>query len=360
MLKKIIVMVLICTLLIPFTSAIAADSESEIPTVEEILNQYHEKSFRAKALGILLCTNGKTPEEETVEMLNACGYDAYYITNENYNDLQSELKTDFTDMGLDPNSTYILTFGGTENKNTRAVGNPNLDRTSPDLEGADVLLYEYNGKTYTMRYATVTCTADDDMYVESSYSMKEEYWTQNLGRNIVNTTLVAMGDAIAAGVFGKAVPIATIASLVLGSTPSNDVYTQVPKGTFTIIAATTWTCNYIQVWDATYKRWESPHSADYTTSMAYCVGTYYDPVSNSPQPITKNPYYVTMYASRYFDLEQRKADTMRAYGLGTILAYTVDRVDFHFGDQEGEVIIDATYGALFSHKRSFKINFPNG
>lgn len=39
MLKKTIALMLICALLIPFTSAFAADSEPTIPTIEEILTQ---------------------------------------------------------------------------------------------------------------------------------------------------------------------------------------------------------------------------------------------------------------------------------------------------------------------------------
>lgn len=93
-------------------------NQQSIPTIEEILNEYHQKSFREQTTGISLCSDGKTLEEETVEALNNAGYEAYHVTEDNYHDLQTALQTDFESMGLSSNSSYIITFSGDENQKT--------------------------------------------------------------------------------------------------------------------------------------------------------------------------------------------------------------------------------------------------
>lgn len=47
MFKKIIALTLIFAMLVPFSSAAAADATSAPPTVEEILSEYHRKAFEA-------------------------------------------------------------------------------------------------------------------------------------------------------------------------------------------------------------------------------------------------------------------------------------------------------------------------
>ena len=96
----------------------ANDTEpTETRTVEDILNEYHEKSFaletaeagtnpafRSGRSG----SSGKSLEEETVEELTAAGYEAYHVTSSNYGELEANLHTDFADMGLDPEGSYII------------------------------------------------------------------------------------------------------------------------------------------------------------------------------------------------------------------------------------------------------------
>ena len=48
MLKKIISLLVIFAMLVPFSSAVAADEPTSQPTIEEILNEYHQKAFEAK------------------------------------------------------------------------------------------------------------------------------------------------------------------------------------------------------------------------------------------------------------------------------------------------------------------------
>ena len=105
--KKIISLILICCMVMPMICASAADMPEAQPTIEEILNSYHEKAFAAQTAGDAGAStwssrSGKTLEEETVDELTAAGYEAYNVTGENYEALEEALQTDFASMGIDP------------------------------------------------------------------------------------------------------------------------------------------------------------------------------------------------------------------------------------------------------------------
>ena len=108
--KKIVSLLLILTMLVTLSPAVAADDSSATPTVEEILNSYHVKAFEAKiaeerdGASTYSRRSGteKTPEEEAVDELTAAGYEAYNVTPENYYSLEEALHTDFSTLGLDP------------------------------------------------------------------------------------------------------------------------------------------------------------------------------------------------------------------------------------------------------------------
>ena len=47
MIKRMIALFLVIAMLVPLSSAVAADATSAPPTVEEILSEYHRKAFEA-------------------------------------------------------------------------------------------------------------------------------------------------------------------------------------------------------------------------------------------------------------------------------------------------------------------------
>ena len=106
--EKITALALIFAMLLPVSSALAADEQKVTPTIEEILNSYHEKAFEAQTAeerggaSTWSSRSGKTLEEETVDELTAAGYEAYNVTSENYEALEEALQTDFASMGIDP------------------------------------------------------------------------------------------------------------------------------------------------------------------------------------------------------------------------------------------------------------------
>lgn len=110
---------LMLSVLIPVGMSIpvfaAQNEEGPVKTVAEILNDYHAKSFEkqiaqesetARAYARSSGSAEKTLEEETVEELTAAGYEADNVTSSNYEELEASLKTDFEDLGLDPNESY--------------------------------------------------------------------------------------------------------------------------------------------------------------------------------------------------------------------------------------------------------------
>ena len=158
-------------MLVPLSSAVAADEMSAKPTVEEILDEYHRKAFEREMQGDTETAStwsrrggsAKTLEEETVEALTNAGYEAYNVTAGNYDTLEAQLYTDFGEMGLDPNGSYIVVIsGGDGEASGNSAGANSRVRPETDLEGPPgstgnaSFEYTQDGTTYTMRYVTVT------------------------------------------------------------------------------------------------------------------------------------------------------------------------------------------------------------
>lgn len=140
--RKLVAFVLVFALLASLSPAVAADEMSAPPTVEEILNEYHQKAFEAKMQGdtgnasAWSLRGGQTLEEETVDTLTEAGYEAYNVTADNYESLQTELKTDFSDMGLDPNGSYIIVISGEDPTEPVSTGGASTYNLNP-LPGED-------------------------------------------------------------------------------------------------------------------------------------------------------------------------------------------------------------------------------
>ena len=93
--------------------------------------------------------------------------------------------------------------------------------------------------------------------------------------------------------------------------------------------------------------------------MAYCAGTGYDYEANRPIPIIHDPFYFTSYSLYYHDIEARIAYAFDAFDHGQISSDTVSYVEFYFGDQEGEVVIDAGGDPLIRLTRSTALRLPD-
>lgn len=144
-------------LLVSLPPAVAADESSIVPTVEEILSDYHEKAFEAEmqseAGAYSARSHGgsaKSLEQETVDILTDAGYEAYNVTADNFATMERNLNTDFDSMGMNPNGNYIIVISGDDayaavNPNTRSGSAPGYESGSGN-EGASQFEYTYNGQ----------------------------------------------------------------------------------------------------------------------------------------------------------------------------------------------------------------------
>jgi hypothetical protein len=88
-------------MLVTSSPVLAAGNTPAKPTVEEILNEYQQKAFEAESAETTDNTttysnrsSTRTLEQETVDALNAAGYEAYNVTPSNYHTLEAKINTE--------------------------------------------------------------------------------------------------------------------------------------------------------------------------------------------------------------------------------------------------------------------------
>lgn len=352
--KKLIAIILICCMVLPILSASATEEATAQPTIEEILNSYHEKAFAAQTTeengGVSTYARGgssQTLEQETVAELTAAGYEAYNVTGDNYEAVENTLNTDLTSLGLDAEGSYVVVVSGEDpasqsNPNTRVIDPP----THEHIGGAgdsQYFDYTYNGNTYLMRYVTVTPT--DSAHTRNTvYAPQEVSYLNYFLDNLFTTILVGTIDS-----FNKNIPFGTLASLF--SPPENSVYADISSENFAIHARTKWTIVYIQVWDAVHGFWDTAQCSEYATSTAFCVGFVENPITGLDEPAISLPKYITTYSLCYFDEEARKENAVKGYNQYTIWPDCVGRVDFYICTTDGEILLGSEGHPLFTHHR---------
>ena len=361
--RKLMAFTLVFAMLASLSPAVAADEMSAQPTVEEILSEYHQKAFEAQTRGETDAAStwshrggsAKTLEQETVDTLTDAGYEAYNVTADNYESLQTELKTDFAGMGLDPDGSYIVVVSG-EETNKPAAGNSSRSsdtllppHTDNDLGsgGSSHFEYTYDGTTYRMRYLTVTSTTGSNMSVSSTYDLLSSVWYEDAAMDIFSTTLVSAIDTMIT--IGKeTIPLGTIASL-LYDWATDDNYTELEPGTLTIHATTAWTAKTIQVWNSIDEKWKTAQSSAYAISRAKCVGYVYNPNINDSTWYDGIECSSTRYSPKYYETTQRLSDAVYGYNYGVIYYDRTEDIEFYLGNETGEIIYNADSGPLFVH-----------
>lgn len=370
MYKKLIALLIVCTLLVSIPPAVAADDTVPRPTVDEILNEYYQKALEAEAAGEASAAaysprsgqSGKTLEQETVETLTAAGYEAYNVIGDNYEALEEELNTDFSEMGLDPEGSYVVVISGEDPDQPASAGgestynlNPRPEQDeAPDGGDLSYFFYSYNGKLYKMRYVTVASNGADELYKDDIYFEADESWLTDHMRTVFDTTIIGVTDSIVPNV-----PLGTLASLIFDS-PETHVFRTLRPGSLVVHMATNWTCSYLQVWNEQDQTWDSSHFSEYATSMVYCSGSVFDPDANRAVPVVYNPQYFTTYSYYYHNTEKRLEFAMKAYDHYTIYHDTVSSVSFYWGNTDGEILLDGGKSALLGETiRSLSIVLPS-
>lgn len=319
MFKKVICVLIICAIFVSISPAVVAVNTPVKPTIEEILSEYHQAAFQEQNADKQTAdstysprSNSKTLEQETVDTLNAAGYEAYNITSTNYETLESELDIDFDELGLDPNYSHIIVISGEDSENNSVNSNPSTRAIvpTPDPGGDGSFTFTYNGITYRMRYVTVT-SKENPHYAESSpHNLLENYSDSFLDR-FLEAGITAYLDSL-----NKYVPFGTLLSIIGISDYINRYRTA--NSSLTYHAATQWVRTYIQVWSDSYEEWHNASCAEFVDMESKISGYLYDTRSADFLDVDELQVNKREYSSNYYNYTQRKIDAVLGYNSFTI------------------------------------------
>lgn len=253
-----------------------------------------------------------------MNVLNAAGYEAYNVNRETFDEVQIALSTDLNALNLDPDCSYIIIITG--------------DQADITLNGASsTFTHTYNGKTYLMRYFTITA-ADDPQYGKASTVNVLNSRVKDLIKNCLDTAISAYISSIN-NVLG------TVAS-ICGLSVSNFGTTQ--TSTLNVNCGTNWTRVYTQVWSDYDNAWLFGSCVEYVSGSAYMSGQYYSASQNKYIPVPPNAVSKTVYSSNYYNYEWRKNYAVIGYINSWIQYNAVGDVKYIYGNR-----------TIVTHKENF-------
>lgn len=308
--KRFLSMILIGCMVMLMASAAMAEA-APAPSIEDILNDYHAKAFAAQNGGAGNASrsgSGMTPEQEAIEELAEAGYTAYNVTADNYDALQESLKTDFSELGLDPEGSYIIVISGEDdtssgNPNSRVGSLPEYDHVGGGGDEIPTFTYTYNAKTYTMRYVTVTAADNnalglvDDVNLLKGFDVDDAWNVLNLPISILSS----LGLAPTTGI------IYSLVSSILPETDTSQFRSMIYQG------GTNWTIKYLQVYNSESKSWQLSACTEYVTMRYFITNTYYEPSTNQYESKSTSGSYPTLYSTYYYDNDLMKDRAAYAY-----------------------------------------------
>lgn len=315
MLKKIIALSLICAMLVPLSPVVAADETTVTPTIEEILNSYHNKAFEAQSAekngGASTYARGgsnQTLEQETVNELTEAGYEAHNVTGENYEALEDALNTDFAAMGLNPASSYVVVIDGSEQgEHASSAGSSGARVYQPPLyEGIDgnasesCYTYSYGGRSYTMRRILVTA-ADDSNYSTCKDVNLVDLLDENSAfvdtlENLSNFAISTLIDKYTDSYLGTVMDLFGFNFVDID--PSQNCILDFYAGLSRIRS-------YTQIYESSTQEWKSWYSAEAATLTTCYSGMYYSRSLNRYTTINQSENVYSLNSNYYYDYEQQ-------------------------------------------------------
>lgn len=284
-----------------------------------------------------------------MDTLNAAGYEAYNVTSTNYEALESQLNTDFADMGLVSDGSYIITIHDENYDNNIANGvNPDvtIDQPDEDSGGNGTFTYTYNGTTYTMRYMTVASTGTY-MQDQGDYKLTPSDWWGDATTSFLPNLFVTATDHAT-----KKFHLGTIASFLLDLMGSSN-YTRLQPNTLTIISQTNWDCDILQIWDDYSSQWKSAQVSARAISTSYSTGLIYDPDIRKHITYVGDSYVLQTTSPKYTNYSQRKLDAVSAYTRGAKSYDPTGDIEFYLGNEEGEIVYTSGNSPIFTHSEEW-------
>lgn len=314
--RKLTALILAAVMLASMCSAATAEEAAAAPTVDEILNEYHQKAMEQQMQGDSAAyarsgrSSEKTLEQETVDTLTAAGYEAYNVTADNFDALEAELKTDFADMGLDSDGSYILVIEASADVDENSSGgNPNA-RSSPEIDfeqgpisGGLPTTYTYNGVTYNLRHITATSATSSTYHVESSYTFADKLYFPSSWSAIDDLYLVGVSNGVLSS------NNASVASLISSINEICDYASLSPKYVVAN-AETSWTRRYIHVYDDRLETWSPVQYSEYADTTGY-LSYFIDDEEVKGMSFSK-----THYSPYYFETSIRVENAVLAFATG--------------------------------------------
>lgn len=341
-------------MMVSLSLAVAADEVPIQPTVEEILNEYHQEAFEALTTEdtATISTisprggNSKTLEQKTVDTLVEAGYEAYNVTADNYESLEAQLQTNFTAMGLEPDGSYIIVISGEEpevsapNRGNSTFGLTPLpgEDQAPDGGESTFFTYNYNNKTYNMRYVTVTPTENSALRRIDDAILNEELSPSNVLEIIGMTSSVVgyLSDVLnTVSILNTSVSI----SLLLLDLLSD--YTPKLTDMVRMTGGCTWTVKYTQIYDFDEHQWFLNAGVEYVTAQKYVDYNIYNPSTHLYDQERVHYDNVVIYSALYNDTELMKQRAVEAYEYGqgeNMYLDQVESVDFEYGEDRRVVL----------------------
>ena len=239
------------------------------------------------------------------------------------------MNTDFSDIGLNPNGSYIVVVHGEDNPDDASNGaRVVLPPSYEDFDGGgggsnsnSSFSHTYNGKTYSMRYVTIT-KADND-----AYGMTSD-WVDlrrlcNIGNqlNDLNVIVTILSS------FEPLSDLGTIYSLLMAAL-SLDSSTQTDSLTCKI--SSNWTVKYIQVFNAAENTWQFRASTEYVSSHYTYHYEYYEPSTNRYESASVEGYYPNILSDHYEHKDYMKDIAAWVHEEDSTLWYDISDVEYTF------------------------------
>lgn len=313
-----IALFVILAMLVPLTSAVAAIDTATRPTVEEIISAYHKEAFESEiaeesenvsTFSRSSSNSEKNLEKQTVDTLNAAGYEAYNITSDNYEILEEQLKTDFSQIGLDPDGSYIIAITGEENtrSNNARIPTPDISIIQPPDGGASTFFeYTYDGKTYYMRYVTVTAKQESPLGRTGVVDLFADY----SGSRLINALdlpiqfFTYLTDYC--GIPGVISTSYTLLSMISSDAPLNQT------ASLALTGSANWTIKYLQIWDNQNSSWKVRSSVEFVNKTYSTTYSYYSDQENKYVYEYNSGDLPTEYSDHYYDAETVKMIAVQA------------------------------------------------
>ena len=262
-------------------------------TLDEIMDDYYHQLFEVQNVSAADSTRTASLQVQDVRSramsrLSAAGYEAYSVEPSTFNKVEKELNTDFEEVGMDPNCSYIVVIGGMEDGSS----------ASARQAASGSFTYTYMGAVHTMRYVTVF-PEDDSRYVQSKnyncLSSESDVGIVNGAINagvsflldLLNTTLRAGTIAGILGIDFNVLDVPQPISLIL-------------------IGRVRWVRVYTQIYNQAFGRWETWSSVDHMKVSSRVILDEFDSsIDDFVTKLSGNWESEENYSSHYDDFEHR-------------------------------------------------------